>query len=80
MPSRETWCRKGATRFLIAAAAVLAFACSPEESGNARDVADVGKSSVKVGGGEGTAVAIELVTFCRQTSDFSSWASSLLVT
>lgn len=54
MPSRETWCRKGATRFLIAAAAVLTFACSPEESGSARDVADVGKSSVKVGGGEGT--------------------------
>ena len=54
MPPIQTWCRKGAPRFLIAVTAVLVFACSPEESGNARDVAEVGKSSVAVGTGEGT--------------------------
>jgi tetratricopeptide (TPR) repeat protein len=54
MPSTKTWCRKGATRFLIALAAGLLVACSPEDSGNARDVADVGKSAVKFSDSEGT--------------------------
>ena len=54
MPSTKSWCRKGATRFLIALAAGLLVACSPEDSGNARDVADVGKSAVKFSDSEGT--------------------------
>jgi tetratricopeptide (TPR) repeat protein len=54
MPPIQTWCRKGAPRFLVAATIGLLLACSPEESGNARDVAAVGKPSVDIGGGEGT--------------------------
>ena len=54
MPSTKTWCRKGATRFLIALVAGLLVACSPEDSGNARDVADVGKSSFKFSDSEGS--------------------------
>jgi len=54
MPSIQTWCRTGGPRFLIAATVALLLACSPEDSGNARDVAEVGKPSVNVGGGEGT--------------------------
>lgn len=54
MPVRVTWCRKGATRFIAIVAAGILAACSPEESGNGRDVADAGKSAVKVASVEGT--------------------------
>lgn len=54
MPLFKTWCRKGTPGLMLAVAAGLLFACSPEEEGGTRDVAEVGKSSVKVGGGEGT--------------------------
>ena len=54
MPLTQTWRRKAAPRLLVAATLGLLLACSPEESGNARDVADVGKTSVDVGTGEGT--------------------------
>ncbi len=54
MPVRMTWCRKGATCVAAIVAAGLLAACSPEESGNGRDVADAGKSAVKVASAEGT--------------------------
>lgn len=54
MPVRVTWCRKGAIRFVAIVAAGILAACSPEESGDSRDVADAGKSAVKVASVEGT--------------------------
>ena len=39
---------------MLALATGLLLACSPEEGDGTRDVAEVGKSSVKVGSGEGT--------------------------
>ena len=53
MPVRVTWCRKGATRIAAIVAAGVLIACSPEESGNSRDVADAGKAAVNVASVEG---------------------------
>ena len=54
MPTRETWHSQGASRLVVVAAAGLLFACSPEESGASRDVAEVGKSTIAVASADGT--------------------------
>lgn len=50
----KTWCRQGTSGIVVAVAAGLLVSCSPEEGDGTRDVAEVGKSSVPVGVGEGT--------------------------
>lgn len=53
MPFVKTWCRKGTPGLILAVAAGVLLSCSPEEGDGTREVAEVGKSSVAVGGGDG---------------------------